>query len=299
MSSFIHPQAICESPHIGDGTRIWAFAHVLPGARLGRDCNICDGVFIENQVVIGDAVTIKCGVQIWDGLRIGNGVFVGPNATFTNDIFPRSKRHLAHYPETVIEDGASIGANATILPGLRIGTMAMIAAGAVVLNDVPARAVVAGNPARVIGYADAEQVDPGRADLPPDYSCRLLRLTSHPDSRGRLSVLDEGALPFEPKRMFMVDQVPTGRMRGAHAHRKCHQLFMVVAGRVTVAVDDGSRAFAVELSRPDIALYVPPMVWSLQYAHSQDAVLVVLTSRRYEQDDYIHDYARFASEVTK
>jgi acetyltransferase-like isoleucine patch superfamily enzyme len=297
VSVFIHPQAICESPHVGDGTRIWAFAHVLPGATIGRDCNICDGVFIENEVVIGDAVTIKCGVQIWDGLRVGSGVFIGPNATFTNDIFPRSKRHLTSYPETVIEEGASVGANATVLPGLRIGTQAMIAAGAVVLQDVPARAIIAGNPGRVIGYADADKVDPLGSDLPPDVSCRLIRGGSYPDPRGRLSVLDTQALPFEPKRMFTVDQVPSGGMRGAHAHRKCQQLFVAVAGRLKVVIDDGLRAFAVELSRPDIALYVPPMVWSLQYGHSQDAVLLVLASRPYEQDDYIHDYKQFATEA--
>ena len=92
MSAFVHPQGLCESPTVGDGTRIWAFAHVLPGARIGRDCNICDHVFVENDVVIGDRVTLKCGVQLWDGLRVGDDVFVGPNATFCNDEFPRSRQ---------------------------------------------------------------------------------------------------------------------------------------------------------------------------------------------------------------
>jgi len=93
MPVFVHPQGLCESQSVGEGTRVWAFAHVLPGARIGRDCNICDHVFVENDVVLGDRVTVKCGVQLWDGLRVADDVFIGPNATFTNDPFPRSKQH--------------------------------------------------------------------------------------------------------------------------------------------------------------------------------------------------------------
>jgi len=148
---FLHHNGICESETIGDGTRIWAFTHVLPGAIIGKDCNICDHVFIENDVVIGDSVTIKCGVQIWDGIRVGNNVFIGPNATFTNDNFPRSKEYPEQFAKTVIEDGASIGANATILPGLQIGHKAMIGAGAVVTQNVPPNAIVFGKPAKNTG----------------------------------------------------------------------------------------------------------------------------------------------------
>ena len=151
---FRHPQSLCESTQIGAGTKIWAFAHVLPGARIGRDCNICDHVFIENDVIVGDRVTIKCGVQLWDGVRLADDVFVGPNASFTNDPFPRSKRHLAEHCRTVIGPGASIGANATILPGITIGSRAMIGAGAVVTRSVPPNAVVVGNPAKIVGYVD-------------------------------------------------------------------------------------------------------------------------------------------------
>src|SRR5690349_15212940 len=165
MDPFIHPQAICESKYVGAGTRIWAFAHVLPRARIGRDCNVCDGVFVENEVRIGDRVTIKCGVQLWDGVELEDDVFVGPNATFTNDPFPRSRAHLATHPRTVVHKGASIGANATILPGLSIGAGAMVAAGAVVTRDVPRYAIVMGNPARITGYVDATQ--PTRRDAGP------------------------------------------------------------------------------------------------------------------------------------
>ena len=116
-----HPQALVESKAIGAGTRIWAFAHVLSGAVIGSDCNICDGVFIENEVVVGDRVTVKSGVQLWDGITLEDDVFVGPNATFTNDLRPRSKQYPSDFLKTVVRQGASIGANATVLPGITIG----------------------------------------------------------------------------------------------------------------------------------------------------------------------------------
>jgi acetyltransferase-like isoleucine patch superfamily enzyme len=155
VTFFVHPQGICESTDIGEGTRIWAFSHVLRGARIGADCNVGEGVFIENDVVVGDRVTVKNGVQLWDGLRVGDDVCIGPNATFTNDPFPRSRVYDHPIAVTRIEAGASIGANATILPGVNIGSRAMVGAGAVVTRDVPEGAVVTGNPARVVGSVDA------------------------------------------------------------------------------------------------------------------------------------------------
>jgi UDP-2-acetamido-3-amino-2,3-dideoxy-glucuronate N-acetyltransferase len=121
MRHFVHPQGICESDSVGAGTNVWAFAHVLPGAVIGKNCNICDHVFVENDVVLGDRVTVKCGVQLWDGLRAGNDVFIGPNVTFTNDPFPKSKQRPAEFAKTTLEEGCSIGAKATIPPGISIG----------------------------------------------------------------------------------------------------------------------------------------------------------------------------------
>jgi acetyltransferase-like isoleucine patch superfamily enzyme len=159
----IHPAALCESNHVGPRTRIWAFTHILPNAVIGADCNVCDHVFIENDVVIGDRVTIKCGVQLWDSMRIEDDVFIGPNATFCNDRFPRSKERPAEYLPVILRKGASIGANATILPGIEIGTGAMVAAGAVVTRSVPPHTLVAGNPARIIRSLDnsPDSTNPG------------------------------------------------------------------------------------------------------------------------------------------
>ena len=172
----LHPAGICETEAVGARTRIWAFTHVLPGAIIGTDCNICDHVFIENDVVIGDRVTVKSGVQLWDGIRIGSDVFIGPNATFMNDKFPRSRQRPEAFARTIVHDGASIGANATILPGLTIGLNAMVGAGAVVTKDVPANAIVHGNPARIEGYARAGRNGRRRAKC----VCRRRPLDSPP-----------------------------------------------------------------------------------------------------------------------
>ncbi len=143
-----------QSPFIGEGTTIWQFVVVLPKARIGRDCNICSQVFIENDVVVGDRVTIKNGVQLWDGLRIEDDVFIGPNVTFTNDRFPRSKSWPTSFPQTTVEKGASIGGGAVILPGVTIGEKAMVGAGAVVTRSVQSGTIVVGNPARMVGLVD-------------------------------------------------------------------------------------------------------------------------------------------------
>lgn len=147
---FIHPTADVQTHRIGAQSRIWQFAVVLQGASIGENCNINSHTFIENDVVIGNNVTVKCGVYLWDGIRIHDNVFIGPNATFTNDKFPRSKQYPSAFQPIVIEEGASIGANATILGGITIGKNAMIGAGSVVTKNVPANELWVGNPARFV-----------------------------------------------------------------------------------------------------------------------------------------------------
>jgi len=145
---FVHPNALVESDDIGNKTRIWAFAHVLKNVTIGEDCNLCDYVFVESGVKIGSRVTIKNGISLWEGLEIEDDVFLGPNAAFTNDMFPRSKRHSGSYLKTLLKKGTSVGANATVLCGITLGKYCLIGAGSVVTRSVPDFALVTGNPAK-------------------------------------------------------------------------------------------------------------------------------------------------------
>jgi UDP-2-acetamido-3-amino-2,3-dideoxy-glucuronate N-acetyltransferase len=306
VTVFVHELGLCESESIGNGTRIWAFAHVLPGARIGSDCNICDHVFIENDVVVGDRVTVKSGVQLWDGVRLADDVFVGPNVTFTNDVFPRSKVYPATFARTVVGAGASLGANATILPGLSIGRDAMVGAGAVVTKDVPSNAIVVGNPARIVGYVDAEEASAAEAAVVRVGEPRptrvggvsMIRMTRVDDLRGGLVAANFASdLPFVPQRFFTVFDVPSADVRGAHAHRQCQQLLVCVQGSVRSVVDDGTHRQEFVLDRPDFGVHVMPMIWGTQYRYSSDAVLLVLASHPYDADDYIRDHDQFLREV--
>ncbi|HEY6546300.1 MAG TPA: WxcM-like domain-containing protein [Vicinamibacteria bacterium] len=301
---FRHPAAIVEGARVGPRTRIWAFAHVLPGAVIGADCNICDHVFVENDVLIGNRVTVKCGVQLWDGVSLEDDVFVGPNATFTNDPFPRSRRRPKEFARTVVRAQASVGANATVLPGVTVGRGAMVAAGAVVTQDVPAHAIVAGNPATIRGYAGALSERKGLSAGAPEASvaprvstvrgAEVRALGLFGDLRGQLAVAERGAhIPFEPRRAFFVFGVPSREVRGEHAHRALHQFLICVSGECSVLVDDGTRREEVLLRGPRTGLYVPPLVWAVQYKFSPDAVLAVLASAPYDEADYIRDYEAF------
>jgi len=307
-NTYVHPQALCEATAVGENTRVWAFAHVLPGATIGKDCNICDHVFIENDVVIGDRVTVKCGVQLWDGLRVADDVFIGPNVTFSNDKYPKSKQYQAKVQETHIGRGASIGGGAAILPGLRIGARAMVGAGAVVTHDVPARAIVSGNPARIVGYVDTKRgASAAPSAVPADESIiretsvggvTVHRLPVFADLRGSLSVGEfPKQVPFVPKRYFIVFEVPGKDVRGEHAHRRCHQFLVCLRGSLSVVVDDGQSSEEIALDRPGIGLYLPPMIWAVQYRYSSDALLLVFASDPYDTGDYIRDYDEFLSAI--
>ena len=303
---FKHPLAAVETDQVGDGTRVWAFAHILPGARIGRDCNICDHTFIENDVVVGDRVTIKCGVQLWDGLRVGDDVFIGPNATFTNDNFPRSRQHQPPntLPKTTIRAGASIGANATILPGITNGERAMIGAGAVVTRDVPPDTIVVGNPGRIAGYVGAKAhlsakstaIAAGREGVFPTAvaGVTLHGLPHVEDLRGFLS-FGEGRqhVPFDIRRYFLVFRVPGEHIRGEHAHRTLHQFLICVHGSCNVIADDGRAREEIVLDNPAKGLHLPPMVWGVQYNNTPATVLLAFASQSYDAGDYIREYGDF------
>lgn len=303
---FVHSHALCESKNIGEGSRVWAFAHILPGAQLGRECNVCDHVFIENDVLIGDRVTLKCGVQVWDGISIEDDVFVGPNVTFTNDLFPRSKVYPEKFARTIIKKGASLGANSTILPGLTIGTNAMVGAGAVVTRSIPPNAIVVGNPAKIIGYVDAKPGSTNQKNLQHPVTQSVLEtsvknVTLHTmseitDIRGSLTVGEfERSVPFKSERYFLVYNVPTAETRGEHAHRVCHQFLVAVKGSVHVVADDGKAREEFVLDKPNQGIHLPPMTWGIQYRYSHDAVLMVFASHYYDAADYIRNYDEFKS----
>lgn len=154
MKYFIHDLACVDRCIIGAGSRVWQYVVIMAGARIGEDCNLCAHVLIEGDVVVGNRVTIKSGVQLWDGIHIGHDVFIGPNVTFTNDKYPRSKVYPDQFLQTIVEDGASIGAGAVVLPGIKIGKDAMVAAGSVVTKDVLPGSLVMGNPAKHIRFLD-------------------------------------------------------------------------------------------------------------------------------------------------
>jgi len=306
----IHITADVKSKSIGERTRIWQYVVILPDAKIGDDTNICSHCLIENNVVIGNRVTIKSGVQVWDGLRIDDDVFVGPNVTFTNDKFPRSKLFPDEFLETRIENGASIGGGAVILPGIVIGVGAMVGAGAVVTKSVPPYAIVTGNPARIVGYVENCSADVvtdsviSQSAFPAEESVTRLgvgNVTLHRfkmvrDLRGDLSVGEFSRdIPFEPKRYFMVFNVPSEKTRGEHAHRQCHQFLICVKGSCSVVVDDGASRREVKLDSLDMGIHLPPMTWGIQYKYSPDAVLLVFTSEYYDASDYIRNYQEFVS----
>jgi len=152
----IHPLADVKTTRIGENTTIWQYSIVLGGALIGNNCNINSHTFIENDIIIGNNVTVKCGVYLWDGIKIEDNVFIGPNVTFTNDKYPRSKSYPSAFQNIIIKEGASIGANATILGGVTIGKFSLVGAGSIVTKNVPDFSIVYGSPAKIKGWTDFE-----------------------------------------------------------------------------------------------------------------------------------------------
>jgi acetyltransferase-like isoleucine patch superfamily enzyme/dTDP-4-dehydrorhamnose 3,5-epimerase-like enzyme len=276
----------------------------MAGAIIGEDCNICDGVFVESGVRIGNRVTLECGARLCEGVILEDEVRVGPNVTFCNDKFPIGTRSPDGARRSIVRKNATVGANAVILPGVMIGSFATVGAGAVVIRSVPSYAIAVGNPARIVGYVESKSAIPKKDQLASDATreaadtgVRGVRSYEMPlikDMRGSLTVGEfKRRLPFIPKRYFFVFDVPSREIRGEHAHRACHQFLICARGRLSVVADDGQHRREFALDRPTIGLYLPPMVWAIQYKFSADAILIVFCSDYYDPNDYIRDYAEF------
>jgi UDP-2-acetamido-3-amino-2,3-dideoxy-glucuronate N-acetyltransferase len=258
MSTSIHPTAVVLTDGLGAGSAVHEYASLGAEVRLGAD------------VVVG------AGARLLGRVRVDLGASIGPNA---------------------VVDGSAAE------KGLVVGRGAVVEAASVVDADVPAHAVVRGSPARIVSYVDAlpEPTEPEIVDLsqltaptPTDVRGVVLHpATRARDLRGSLAAIEFDSLPFVPRRTFAVYGVPDESVRGAHAHRTCAQLLYCMSGEITCVADDGTHRQAFRLSSPEVGLYVPPLVWGMQYRYSRDAVLVVLAELPYDPDDYIRDYEEF------
>lgn len=304
MNFKIDKSAQVFTENIGERTNIWQFVVILKQAQIGSDCNICSHVLIENDVVIGNRVTIKSGVQIWDGVTLEDDVFVGPNASFSNDKFPRSKKHQKEVLRTVIRKGASISSGAVLLPGIEVGENAMIGAGAVVTSNVPPNAIVKGNPGRITGYVDASPIELTESQFNSQNNdtktlisvkgVEIFKLKAYSDIRGDISVANFGEeIPFEPKRFYMVSGVPSKETKGQFALKTCQQFITCARGSCQILVDDGKNRQEILLNSPNIGVYIHPKVWVTQYKYSEDALLAVFASEQYNPEDYIRNYSDF------
>ncbi|MFT3778220.1 MAG: WxcM-like domain-containing protein [Ottowia sp.] len=238
-------------------------------------------------VRVGPLAAVGAGAVLEDGCTLGASACVGEGA--------------------VIGTGAAVGEGAVVAARVRVGEGARIEAGAVVMRQVPARAVVRGPEATVVGYADASAHLPARvAPAAPGVlesavrGVRLHVLREVRDMRGDLCAAEVGAgLPFLVRRSFLVYNVPNAELRGEHAHRRCAQFLMAVKGSVRVVADDGAQREEFSLDRPNLGLHLPPMTWGIQYRYSEGAVLLVLASDPYDPADYIRDYAEFVALVRR
>ena len=301
-----HPTAIVDSKQIGAGTRIEAFSRIMARASIGNECILGEHTTVEDDVVLGDRVIVHCGARLCQGLRVEDDVVIGPNAVFPNDTFVAKKTPTDGRRATSIRRGALIGANATVLLGLTIGQHAIVGAGSVVTRSVPPHAIVAGNPARILRYGatlDVGASNSRTAQAPPSSQASAIkgvmleRISLIKDLRGNLAARELGhGLPFAPQRYFVILDVPGKELRGAHAHRRCKQLLVCLRGSLSVVADDGTNLQEFVLDTPELALYLPPMVWGIQYKYTTGAMLLVMASEPYDADDYIRDYDQFLAE---
>jgi len=248
------------------------------------------------------SVVIKPGAFVEPGVILNEQVVIGANAVVLTKDETTGKLAPA-----IIKAGAVIGANSTILPGITIGEKALVKPGSVVTRSVPPLAIVEGNPAIIIGYhlthsdstkeySKAHEFEHNGVINSKVSGVTFHRLKFVSDLRGNLAVGEfEREIPFKPNRYFLVFDVPTAETRGEHAHRQCEQFLICVRGSCSVVVDNGYVREEFTLDESSLGLYLPPMVWGIQYKYTPDAVLLVFASHYYDSADYIRDYNDFLS----
>jgi len=256
----------------------------------------------KEQTSHPSSAVIKPGAFIEPGTVLNEGVIIGTNAVVLSVDETTGK-----FTPTNIKSGAVIGANSTVLPGITIGEKAFVKPGSVVTRSVPPLAIVEGNPAIITGYLSTHSDSTNAYSKAHEFehtgviNSKVSGVTFHrlkfvSDLRGNLTVGEfEHEIPFKPNRYFLVLDVPTAETRGEHAHRQCKQFLICVKGSCSVVADNGNVREEFALDSPSIGLYLPPMVWGIQYKYSPDAVLLVFASQYYDSADYIRDYNDFLS----
>ncbi|SDG47158.1 WxcM-like domain-containing protein [Dyella sp. 333MFSha] len=275
------------SPHASiDSTAIIGIGcHVSAGAVIGP------GVQLQADVVVGEG-SIILNSTIAEGCRIAAGCVLHGTTGATHD-------------RLILEAGVHVQAGAVLSESVHVAAGARIQAGAVIIRDVPPHAIVAGNPAQIVGYivsaddAPAAHASGASTQGPSVADTKVSGVTLHRfpkilDLRGNLTVGEFGrTVPFEPKRYFMVFGVPNAEIRGEHAHRECKQFLICAQGHCSVLADDGRERQEFLLDDPSVGLYLPPLTWGVQYKYSPDAVLLVFASHFYDSAEYIRSYPEF------
>jgi UDP-2-acetamido-3-amino-2,3-dideoxy-glucuronate N-acetyltransferase len=263
-----------------------------------RGCIIEEHTLIEPGVLIGENVTVRFGVALRAGTVVEDGVTIETNVSFSDPIATQKEA------QTVLKKDSRIGAQSVIQRGITVGERAIVHPCSFVTADVPPLAIVQGNPARIVGYSGtllSERSTFGRRDNTEVGvfgtaidGVTLHRLPSAQDLRGQLAYAEIGQhVPFEVKRFFLVYGVAGKEVRGEHAHRNLRQFLVCIHGECSIVADDGSSREEFLLDDPTLGLYLPPLVWAVQYKHAPETVLLVLASDHYDADDYIRDYAEF------
>jgi UDP-2-acetamido-3-amino-2,3-dideoxy-glucuronate N-acetyltransferase len=294
-SAAVHPAAIVEAAAVPTGTTVGAYS------RIGAEVEFAGPVTIGEQTLLSGRIQAAGGVEVASQSYLNGPLIIEAGVR----IAPRCCIDAGGGAPIVLGEGATIGANATLWPGVTVGRRACVEPGSVVTKNVPAMAVVAGNPAQIVRYSGAPSGPPQAhtavtEEVTPTAirGVTLRRLPLHEDLRGALTFGEASRhVPFPIRRYFLSFAVTSEQVRGEHAHRSLHQFLVCAHGRVHIVADDGVNQADFLLDRPDIGIHVPPMVWSVQYRFSPDAVLLALCSEPYDPADYIRDYAEFLALV--